>query len=162
MEKVADVAHTRAEKASVNSLMKKTIKEKLEQHKVEIINLYLVENKTQAQIAEQFGTSQNNIYKLLERHGVRKQKKRKAVSPKPNTLKAIWEQFKVKIYYDPETHYYFITDTQGEGVRIRNYISKNFTASRGMMIYIIPEGFGYKFSKLTTKSKLIYPKSIIF
>ncbi|SFL15163.1 helix-turn-helix domain-containing protein [Lactococcus garvieae] len=70
------------------------IKEKLEQHKVEIINLYIVENKTQVQIAEQFGTSQSNIYKFLKRHGIKKQ--RKTVPPKTNTIKTIGNNSKLK------------------------------------------------------------------
>ncbi|WP_307984351.1 hypothetical protein [uncultured Lactococcus sp.] len=138
--------------------MTKTIKEILDQHKVEIINLYIAENKTQVQIAEQFGTSQNNIYKFMKRHGVKKQRERKTVLPKTNNIKTIGEQFKVKIYREPETYNYFIMGAQGKGIQIRDYISKVFSAGYVSMIYIIPEGFEHKFSKITTENNLIYPK----
>ena len=138
--------------------MTKTIKERLDQHKDEIINLYIAENKTQVQIAEQFGTTSNNIYKFMKRHGIKKQRIRKTTLPKTSGVKEIGKQFGVKIYREPKTHCYFIVGAQERGTQIRAYISRKFNASYASMIYIIPEEFKSNFSQITTQNNLIYPK----
>ena len=137
--------------------MTKTIKEMLDQHKDEIINLYLVEKKTQVQIAKEFGTRTDNIFKFMKRHGIKKDRARKTATPKVNTVKAIGKKFHVKIYRDPKTHCYYLKGLQGQGFQARAYICSTFNAGYASMIYIIPEEFESRFSQITTENNLIYP-----
>lgn len=137
--------------------MTKTIKEMLDQHKDEIINLYLAEGKTQVQIAKEFETSPDNIFKFMKRHGIKKERVRKTAVPKVNAVEVIGEKFRVKIYRDPKTHCYYLKGLQGQGVQVRAYISTVFNAGYASMIYIIPEEFESNFSQITTESNLIYP-----
>lgn len=137
--------------------MTKTIKEMLDQHKDEIINLYLVEKKTQVQIAKKFETRTDNIFKFMKRHGIKKERVRKTATPKVNAVKVIGKKFHVKIYRDPKTHCYYLKGLQGQGVQVREYISTVFNAGYASMIYIIPEEFESNFSQITTENNLIYP-----
>lgn len=64
----------------------------------------------------------------------------------------------MRIYREPCTHYYYIIAMSEQGPNIRDYIAKEFNSIYASMIYIIPEGFEVKFSKVTTEKNLIYPK----
>jgi Transposase and inactivated derivatives len=150
-------AHTRVEMPLKNKSMTKTIKEMLDQQKDEIIALYLEEGKTQVQIAEQFGTTPDNIFKFMNRHSIKKQRIRKTAIPKTSVVKAIGKKFNVKIYRDPKTHGYYIKELQGQGFQVRTYISSMLNAGYTSTIYIIPEEFESNFSQITTKNNLIYP-----
>lgn len=137
--------------------MKINKQEMLDQHKDEIINLYLVEKHTQIQIAKEFGVSKSSICKFLNQNGLKKHNSPNIEALSKATIKRLGEKFDVKIYKEPKTNYHYITGIHGQGFQLREYISKEFKDSYAALLYIIPKGFEGKFSKVTTPKNLIYP-----
>ncbi|KXT62315.1 hypothetical protein [Lactococcus sp. DD01] len=137
--------------------MKINKQEMLDQHKDEIINLYLVERRTQTQIIKQFGISKSSLYKFLNQNGIKKQSIPDIEAPPKATIKRLGEKFDVKIYKEPKTNYHYITGIHDHGFQVREYIAKEFKDSYAALLYIIPKGFESKFSKVITKKNLIYP-----
>lgn len=93
----------------------------------------------------------------MKRHCIKKQRIRKTAVPKTSAVKAIGKKFGVKIYRDPKTHGYYIKEVQGQGFKVRTYISSMLNAGYASTIYIIPEEFESNFSQIITKNNLIYP-----
>ncbi len=151
------MAHVQIKTIINKKIMKKTIKEMLDQHKDEIINLYLVERRTWIQIAKEFGVSKSSLYAFMNRNGIKKKRPPKVEAPPKATIKRLGEKFDVKIYKEPKTNYHYITGIHGRGWQVREYIAKEFKDSYAALLYIIPKGFEGKFSKVTTPKNLIYP-----